>query len=160
MTPEELVAVACPKIRDLGWAFYFVPETIAKGEELGLDGVHFYFLGRGGVLGDVEAAVVVSAFGYFKPSLVEEMWNSGKQTVAPRDAARAFMEACAEFGRARLSGVDELAAFCRAAGAVNDAADPIGLALYSAISSEPLATEMAEMTSNALPAVEAYMTCM
>jgi hypothetical protein len=142
MTPEETVADASPKIRDLGWTFYFVPETIAKGAELGLDGLRFYVLGRGGVLGDVEATVIQSAFGYFAPSLIEKMWTSGKEKVAPRVAAQAFFECCAEFGRARLSAVVDLDAFCASAGAVNDTADPVGLALYSGIKSEPLADDV------------------
>lgn len=141
MTPEETIADACPKIRDLGWAFYFAPETLAKGTELGLDGLRFYVIGRGGVLGDVEASVIGSAFGYFEPGLVEKMWTSAKEQVAPRVAARAFMDCCAEFGRTRLAAVADLDAFCAAAGAVNDAADPVGLALYSGIVSEPLAAD-------------------
>jgi hypothetical protein len=141
MTPEELIDVACPKVRDLGWAFYFAPETLAKGEELGLDGFRFYFMGRGGVLGDVEPSVVASAFGYFKPSVVEDMWTSGSKIVAPRDAGRAYVACAAEFGRSRLGGIEGLDAFCAAADAVNDAADPVGLALYAAAAAEPLADD-------------------
>ncbi|HXQ75941.1 MAG TPA: hypothetical protein VN791_05540 [Acidimicrobiales bacterium] len=143
MTPEELVAVACPKISVLGWAFYFVPETVARGEELGLDGVSFYALGRGGVLGDVESAVVASAFGYFNPALVATMWDAARQVVPPRQAGRAYMECCADFGRAHIGGIAGLDAFCRAAGAVNDAADPVGLALYAGIAAEPLVDDLA-----------------
>jgi hypothetical protein len=141
MTPEELVAAACPKIRDLGWSYYFAPETAAAGEALGLDPLSFYAMGRGGVLGDVEAQVVTSAFGYFKPSLVEEMWTSGSAVVAPRVAGRAYVECAAQHGRARLSGVEGLAEFCAAADAVNAAADPTGLALYAAAAAEPFADD-------------------
>ena len=141
MTPEELVAVACPRVRDLGWAYYFVPETMAKGVDLGLDRFRFYFLGPGGVLGDVEAAVVTSAFGYFKPSLVESVWTTGSQVVAPRVAGRAYVACAADHGRAQLSEVDGLEAFVAAADAVNDAADPVGLALYAAAAAEPFADD-------------------
>jgi hypothetical protein len=51
MTPEELTAAASPRIGAMGSVFYFVPETAARGKELGLDGFRFYVLGRGGVLG-------------------------------------------------------------------------------------------------------------
>jgi hypothetical protein len=141
MTPGELVAVACPKIRDLGWSHYFAPETIAAGEALGLDGLSFYGMGRGGVLGDVEAGVVTSAFGYFKPSLVEGMWTAGCEIVAPRVAGRAYVECAAVHGRLKLSDVSGIEAFCEAADAVNDAADPIGLALYAAAAAEPFADD-------------------
>jgi hypothetical protein len=140
---EELVSVVCPRIGDLGWAFYFIPETLKVGKSLGLDGLRFYFLGRGGVLGDVDAGVVVSAFGYFAPSLVYKMWNSAREICPPQDAAHAYMNCCADLGRSHLIGVPDLAGFCDAAGAVNDAADPVGLALYAGIRTQPLAEDLA-----------------
>lgn len=138
MNPEELVAVACPKISDMGSAFYFVPDTVARGKELGLDVVSFYVLGRGGVLGDVESTVIASAFGYFNPTLVAAMWDAARKTLTPRHAGHAYMECCAHFGRETFADVKGLDAFCQAAGAVHDAADPVGLALYAGISTEPL----------------------
>ncbi|MDQ3384644.1 MAG: hypothetical protein M3503_01325 [Actinomycetota bacterium] len=142
MTPEELVATASPSIGTLGWAFYFVPETGTAAEALGLDMFRFYFLGRGGVLGDVEAPVVASAFGYFKPALVERMWESAKAIVGPRDAGRAYHLACADLGRRRLADVEGLDAFCAAAERVNQAADPTGLPLYAGIRCEPLVEDL------------------
>jgi hypothetical protein len=142
MTTDELLARACPPIRDNGWAYYFVPETEAKGKELGLDLFQFYVLGRGGVLGDVEPEVVVSAFGYFNPTLLAPMWEAAKAIVAPRDAARAHFQCCAELGRSRLTGVDGLEAYCDAAGAVNDAADSVGLPLYAGFHAEPLVDDV------------------
>jgi hypothetical protein len=140
-SPEALVTHVCPKIRDLGWAFYFAPSTLEVGKDLGLDGFRFYYIGRGGVLGDVEPRVVSSAFGYFNPSLVADMWTSSCQVVAPRVAGRAFVEAAADYGRAQFTGLEGLEAFVDAADAVNGAADPVGLALYAAASAEALATD-------------------
>lgn len=142
MTTDELVARASPAIGRLGWAFYFVPETAAAGERLGLDMLTFYFLGRGGVLGDAEAPVVVSAFGYFRPELVADRWDAGRKVVSPRDAGRAFMACCHDFGRRTFAGVDGLGAFCDAAGAVVDAAPRAGLALFAATAAEPLADDL------------------
>jgi len=99
MTPQQLITAACPKIGALGSAFYFQPATLATGKEKGLDGFRFYILGRGGVLGDVEAPVITSAFGYFEPSLVARLWDSARAVVAPRDAGRLYMACCQEFGR-------------------------------------------------------------
>ena len=141
MTPEQLVQAASPKIGAMGSAFYFDRATLAKGKELGLDGFRFYVLGRGGVLGDVEAPVVTSAFGYFNPDTVERMWTTAREKVSPRDAGRAYIACCQDFGRARFADLDGLDAFCQAAEAMNAAADPAGLALYAAASSEPLADD-------------------
>jgi hypothetical protein len=142
MTPEELVATACPPIAELGGAFYFVPETVAKGKELGLDGFRFYFLGRGGVLGDTSASVVRSAFGYFNPGLLAKMWDTARAKLAPTAAADLYWEACADFGRRKLGGVAGLAAFVNAADAVIAAADPSGLTLYAGIRQKPFADDL------------------
>ncbi len=141
MTPEELVDAVCPEIASLGAAFYFAPETLARGKELGLDGFRFYFLGRGGVLGDVEAPVVQSAFGYFAPALLKKMWDSGRAVVPPREAGRAYVEASREYGRAHFALVPDLEAFCAAAEAVRDAVHPAALALFAGLAAEPLAED-------------------
>lgn len=124
-------------IGSIGASFYFVPETIATGKEHGLDGFRFYFLGRGGVLGDVEAAVVASAFGYFNPDLVAKMWDSAKAKMAPRDAGRLYLTCAHDLGRARLADVEGLDAFCAAADEIDAAIDPAALPLYAGIAAEP-----------------------
>lgn len=132
----------CPVINDTGWAYYFTPETMARGAELGFKGPQFYFAGRGGLLGDCDASVVSAAFGYFNPDVVRRAWDSAREVCAPRDAGRAHWACCAELGRAKLGGVAGLADFVAAADSVNAAADPDGLALYSAFRSEPLVDDL------------------
>jgi hypothetical protein len=134
----ELVRRCSPSIGAAGAAFYFIPETLERGRAIGLDGFRFYFLGRGGVLGDVEAPVVVSAFGYFHPGLVAHMWDTARARVAPRDAGRAYLECAHAQGRAHLSGAEGIASYCEAARAVVDAADPAGLALFAGVLGEPV----------------------
>ena len=126
-------------IGELGGApWYFDAKTLATGKEHNLDGFRLYFLGRGGVLGDVEAEVVASAFGYFNPALVEKLWNTAKERMAPRDAARLYLSCCHQFARDHFGAVEGLDAYCAAAEKVNDAINPAGLALYAGIDSEPL----------------------
>ncbi|MDA8147760.1 MAG: hypothetical protein M0Z93_03150 [Actinomycetota bacterium] len=140
MTPEELVADACPKIGVLGSAFYFTPETVARGKELGLDGFRFYFLGRGGVLGNVEPAVVQSAFGYFESGLATKMWSSARErtTLTEREVGREYVLASQEFGRRNFAGLAGLEELCGAAESVVASVHPAGLALYAALAAEPL----------------------
>ena len=138
MTNQELLSSASPLIGDLGAAFYFIPETAATGKELGLKGMEFYVLGRGGTLGNCEGRVAAAAFGYFKPSMLAGIWDEARAKVDPRAAGRAHLACCANLGRAKLQGAPGLHAFVAAAEKVNDAADPDGMGLYSAISSEPL----------------------
>jgi len=143
MDTSELVARVSPAFGQLGSAYYFTPETVAAGKAVGLDGFRFYFLGRGGVLGDVEWPVVMSAFGYFKPSLVERLWTTAKERYPARDAARLHLERCHDYGRAHFGDVAGLAGFCEAAEAVKEAAmvDPAGLTLFAGWAAEPLAED-------------------
>ena len=143
MTPEELVTDTCPRIATLGAAFYFCPETLARGKELGLDGFRFYFLGRGGVLGDVDARVVQSAFGYFEANLAAKIWNSARDRAkgTPREVGRAYVGASQEFGRQYFAAVPGLERFCTAAETVVANTDPAGLTLFAALASEPLAAD-------------------
>ncbi|MPY93588.1 MAG: hypothetical protein GEV08_11155 [Acidimicrobiia bacterium] len=138
MTPDKLVNTVSPKFQALGGAFYFHPDTLARGKELGLDGFRFYVLGRGGVLGDVESRVVTSAFGYFNAPLVDKLWNSAKAKVEPRQAAREYLACGHALARTKLADTAGLDAFCAAAEAVVAAADPGALALFAGISAEPL----------------------
>ena len=138
MTPLEIVQQTSPTINEAGNRFYFHPDTLARGKELGLDGFRFYFLGRGGVLGDVEPAVVVAAFGYFSPGVVETVWSSAKQIMAPRDAARAYLACADHVGTAKLDGLDVLDAFNDAAETVVAAVDRSALPLFAGIAAEPL----------------------
>ena len=143
MTPEELVRATSAQINALGAIYYFHPDTIAHGKEhLGLDGMRFYLFGRAGVLGDVEAPVVTAAFGYFAPAIVEKLWNSSKEKVAPRDAARAALECNAQLGRGKLDDMAGLAEFCEAAEQVIADVNPAGLQLYAGLAAEPLPQDL------------------
>jgi len=138
MTPIETVQLTSPLINAAGAAFYFNPDTLAQGEELGFDGFRFYFLGRGGVLGDVEPAVVASAFGYFNTGMVATMWEAGKEIMPPREAAKTYLECAAKFGRGALGDASGLSQFNDAAEKLINSIDVSGLALFAGIAAEPL----------------------
>ena len=137
-----LMAAVCSDINQYGSTFYFTPETVAVGKEHGLDGFRFYFLGRGGVLGDVEAPVIASAFGWWSPELVTKMWNTSRDKMAPRDAGRLYLKCAQDHGRARLANVEGLADFCTGAEQIIAATDPAGLTLYAGLAAEPLADDL------------------
>lgn len=146
MKTPELISLTAPTVGRLGASYYFTDETVAVGRTIGLDGFRFYFLGRGGVLGDVEWPVVLSAFGYFEPGLMAKMWTTAREraTVAPRDAARLHLGSCADLGRAHLGEVSGLGAFCEAAEAVvaRALADPAGLTLFAGVATEALPADL------------------
>ena len=141
-TVDVVEAVAEP-MGKVGAAFYFHPDTLARGKELGLDGFRFYMLGRAGVMGDVPPRVVESAFGYFARPLVEKIYTSAKERVAPAEAATAYFECAAELGRTALADLDGLEAYCAAAEKVIEAALPAAMPLFAGIASMPLADDHA-----------------
>lgn len=143
MNARDTTQTIALKTGRLAETFIFHPETVARGKELGLDAFRFYFLGRGGVLGDVDAAVVHSAFGYFSPDLIGKMWTSAKERLDPRQAAREYIACAHNHGRARLGGVAGLDAYVEAAGAVIAAADDSGLSLFAGWKSEPIPEDAA-----------------
>ena len=159
MDARDLIAGACPLVRDAGWAHFFAPGTLAQGAELGLDPQTFYVMGRGGVLGDVEWPVVHSAFGYFSPEAIRTAWESGRERIAPRAAGRLYFECCQEFGRAKLAGVEGLDAFCAAAEAVNAVAAVPGSTLYAAAAAEPLADDLPARAMQLVTVLREFRGC-
>lgn len=116
----------------MGGAFMLHPEVLGPGKEAGYPGgFAYYVVGRGGVLGDVDADVVVSAFGFFAPSLVSSLWNAGVVVEGARAGARRYGDACASWGRERLAdfaGAERLADLLSR---VVDGADVGGLSLFA-----------------------------
>jgi hypothetical protein len=161
MPLAQFLADSCARINDLGWAYYFVPETTARGEALGLDTFTFYGVGRGGVLGDVEPAVVCAAFGYFKPAVVEFLWNEGKAKISPREAAREHMAAAHDFGRATFTGLPELEAYCAAAEQVLNHAksNAAGYPLFAGYAAEPLAEDLPARAMQLTTILREYRGC-
>ena len=138
MDPREAVRAVAAPTADIGASFYFVPETLARGKELGLDGFRFYVLGRGGVLGDVESSVVRSAFGYFHPDLIDRMWTSAKAIVPPRVAAREYLACAHAHGRRRFADIAGLDAYVEAATAVIANVEGTSMPLFAGVRAEPV----------------------
>jgi len=122
MDATGLIDATAAPIYELGGAFCFAEATAARGERLGLDVFMFYGLGRGGVLGDVDAATVARAFVWFKPQLVETWWNEGRAIASPTAVAVAYLEAAHDYARRTFKETTTLRAFSAAAERVVGAA--------------------------------------
>lgn len=129
-------------IGDLGGQFYFTPETVGRGKAAGIDGFRLYIIGRGGMMGNVSAAVAQSSFGYFNPGMLAHLWNSGIETMPATDIAELYWECAADHGRLKLSETEDLEGFCSAAEAVIAAADRDGLPLFAGAATMPLADDL------------------
>jgi hypothetical protein len=92
------------QIGGLGGAFMISREAKAYAEATGLTRWAPYMRGRCGVLGEVDADVVVSAAGFFPPGVVRAAWEAGASLPAG-EAARRYAEVCDAFGRRKLAGL-------------------------------------------------------
>ncbi len=102
MNPIETAQATKSFVNDLPARFMMDGATYAKGGELGYDGLDFYAVGRGGVLGEVDADLVTAAFIFFAPGQVREYWDRARK-VGPVDrAARAFADCGIQWGRDHL----------------------------------------------------------
>jgi len=98
----QLATELAVPIGDLGGRFMLSGRTYATGAELGFSGLDFYFCGRAGVLGAVDADVVVHELGFFEPTNVRTLWEAGLAVMAPEQAAAHFLDCGYAWGRARL----------------------------------------------------------
>ncbi|MEY3358053.1 MAG: hypothetical protein RIR87_1112, partial [Actinomycetota bacterium] len=105
ITAQALADAVSPFFGDLGSKYMLDPATAEIGKAAGYsDGFAFYMAGRGGVLGDVDADVVYSAFMFFDQALVRKMWERGIAVEGARKAGTRYAGAADAWGKAHLSG--------------------------------------------------------
>jgi hypothetical protein len=142
LTAEETVQAADKVLHDVGTVWMLHPETQARGAAYGYPKpMAFYFAGRGGVLGDVDADVVTAAMGWFHPGLVRLMWDRGLAVAGAREGARRYAQACADWAADHLTGFADADRLAELAGKVVFGAEESGLPLFAGWRAEPLADD-------------------
>ena len=140
LTAEETVRAADKIVHDVGSVWMLHPDTQARGAEYGYTKrLAFYFAGRGGVLGDVDAGVVVAAMGWWHPGLVRLMWDRGIAVAGAREGARRYAQACADWANDHLTGVAHTDRLTELAEKVVAGAEESGLPLFAGWRAEPRA---------------------
>jgi hypothetical protein len=138
MTPEDAVAATKQTISRSGGAFMLHPATMERGAELGFQPFPWYYAGRCGVLGEVDADVVHAAMVFFPRAMVRKAWEKGIAVMPPADAARHYAEACHTWGRTHLAGAEDLDELCAVAERLVAGIDPIGMPLFAGWAALPL----------------------
>ncbi|MDH4148206.1 MAG: hypothetical protein OEY23_23865, partial [Acidimicrobiia bacterium] len=133
MRASEVAEATAVPVLEIGTAWMMDSIGRDVGAAYGLPGRVFWAVGRGGVLGDVDADVVGAAFGFVAPKMMRDFWEQRPAELAPREAAARFAEAACAFGRQRLAGVDEarLDRLAVLAGRVAEASSPAVGALFA-----------------------------
>jgi hypothetical protein len=132
LSSKETAAAVSRTIYNLGATWMLDDEVARHGKRHGHgEGLQFYFAGRGGVLGDVDAGVVTAAMGFWEPGLVRSMWDVGVAVAGAREAARQYAQVCAEWGDRHLAGFHGGERLVELAEQLVDAADIAGLPLFA-----------------------------
>ena len=131
MDAVSIAARVGPPVASLGGKFMLDDATTGRGDALGLSFPEFYMLGRGSVLGDVDADVVAAAFVYFPVAIVRMMWESGRAKHAPGELVEPYAEACRAWGRVHFANVSGLDDLCALSERVIGNASPLGAPLFA-----------------------------
>ena len=139
MNPQQAASAIAPSVSALGGTFHTDGATFERGAELGLPpGFQYYGVGRFGVLGRVDADVVVAAAVFMEPTLVRSTWEEALETVDPADGAEHYAETCRRWGRQHLAGVEGLERLAELAERVSAGASPVGASLFAGWRALPL----------------------
>jgi hypothetical protein len=140
LTGEQTVQAVDRVLHDVGTMWMIHPETQARAVEYGYEKPRaFYFAGRGGVLGNVDAGVVIAAFGWWEPGLVRLMWGRGLAVASAREGARRYAQACAAWAEDHLAGFPHTDRLSALAERVVDTVEESGLPLFAGWRAEPRA---------------------
>ncbi|HUI49887.1 MAG TPA: hypothetical protein VL119_14435 [Acidimicrobiia bacterium] len=133
MTPEQAAHELRDAIVRVPGRFMTDASTYARGAELGFDGADFYIAGRGGVLGDVSADVVVASFVFFAPGAVHQSWARSASVMPRRQAAREWIEAAHGWAERNLGDEVDWSACAALLGRIVTAAPVAGAPLFAAL---------------------------
>ncbi len=117
----------------LGGGFMISRQAKAAAEANGLaDPWAAYFTGRCGVLGDVDAGVVVASLVFFNPDTVSAGWAERRAAgIAPDVGSERFRQACFAWGRARLDGFGDAARLADLLEGLAAEADPVCAPIFA-----------------------------
>jgi hypothetical protein len=140
LTAEQTVHAADKTLHDVGTAWMIHDDTRARAEQLGYNKLQpFYFVGRGGVLGDVDAGVIIAAFGWWHPGYVRLMWERGRAVAGAQESAARYQQACADWANDHLAGFADADRLSELASKVVEGAEESGLPLFAGWRAQPRA---------------------
>ena len=131
MTGETTAEASAAAVSGMGSGFLLDPATYMAGAAKGFTGLDFYFAGRAGVLGEVDADLATAALVFFSPDVVRTNWEQGKGVMDRVDASQALAECCANWADGHLADDVDWARLGELAGKVVAAAPAIGAPLFA-----------------------------
>lgn len=142
LTGEQTAQAVDKILHDVGTVWMIHEDTRNRAEEYGYGKLQpFYFAGRGGVLGDVDAGVVIAAFGWWDPGYARLMWGRGLAVAGAKESARLYQQACGAWADDHLTGfagTDRLSDLLQK---VVDGVEEAGLPLFAGWRAQPRAEQ-------------------
>ncbi len=134
MTPLDVAQRTARPILEYGRGWMADPATAERARALGFTTPFgFWVNGRAGALGEVGPDVAAAAIGFMDPAQITTEWENRPAGLSAADAAGAYAEAAAEWGRRTLAHMPEhdLDELDRLTALVADAAQPSIGALFA-----------------------------
>jgi hypothetical protein len=156
MNPLETSQALADPIGFLGGRWMASKATYAYGDRFGFQGRTFYYLGRGGALGDVRPEVVSSAMAFFPYAYVEELWRQGRAIMDPTEALAHFSECNWTWGRQRLATAPELERTAELVAAAIDDIDASLLSLFAGWREAPRPDDPPALASHLMHVLREY----
>lgn len=110
MTTTEVAEATAKPILEFGRAWMMAPGTAERAAALGLADLGrfgFWANGRAGVLGEVDRHVATAALGFMAPAAVAHYWNGRPAELSAWDAAIAWFDCAAVWGRAAFAAMPD-----------------------------------------------------
>lgn len=132
-SPRARAAAVAAKdpIGDLGGRWMTTEAEQVATAEAGMKDWELYFLGRHGVLGDVDADVVCAAAYVFPADHLRRQWESARALMTPAEGLGRYLAICHQWGRERLGDFPGVARLADLGRRVMDASDVAGLSLFA-----------------------------
>ncbi|HEX5095262.1 MAG TPA: hypothetical protein VFX21_04585 [Acidimicrobiia bacterium] len=131
MTPEQAAHETASAIVSTSSRFMTDPATYGDAAKLGFEGMDFYIAGRGGVLGEVPAAVATAALVFFEPAAVSAAWVRSGSLMSRAEAAATWADAMHHWARAHFADDVDWARVAELAGEIVRAAPVAGAPLFA-----------------------------
>ncbi|MCR6487395.1 hypothetical protein M8542_31650 [Amycolatopsis sp. OK19-0408] len=98
----DVAAATEDPIRRIPSGFMLGTKTLARGAELGFVESDFYFVGRGGVLGDVDSDVVAAGFTFVNAESLRVVWERSRDVLPRREASVEFAVCAADWAQEHI----------------------------------------------------------
>lgn len=156
MKPEELAAAVKDPISALGGGWMLSQQARPVGKALGTGSWGLYMIGRAGVLGDVDPAVVTAALGFFPRERVDYGWLRARTVVDVPTGHERYVQVMQHWARDHVTGADGLDRLGELLAAVIAAAPIAGLPIFAGWAALPLPADPAERCVQQAMALREY----